>query len=278
MRPCRSVLFLPASNARAIEKARTLPVDVVILDLEDAVGPDDKVEARDRAVEAVAGGGFGNHQVGVRINGLDTAWGAADLESISAHAGLVLIPKAGAPEDIAAIARRAAPGTEIWAMIETPGAVVDLPSIAAAPGLTGLVLGANDLALGLRARRVPGRAPLTYAMGAVVAAARANGLAAIDSVFNDLEDAQGFAAECAQGRDFGFDGKSLIHPSQIDACNRAFSPSEAERTAAQAIVEAFARPENAGRGAIRVNGGMAERLHLAQAVHLLSLPGATGHD
>ena len=163
-------------------------------------------------------------------------------------------------------------------MIETPGAVVDLPSIAAAPGLTGLVLGANDLALGLRARRVPGRAPLTYAMGAMVAAARANELAAIDSVFNDLEDAQGFAAECAQGRDFGFDGKSLIHPSQIDACNRAFSPSEAERAAAQAIVDAFAQPENAGRGAIRVNGGMAERLHLAQAVHLLSLPGATGHD
>lgn len=278
MRPCRSVLYLPASNARAIEKARTLPADVVILDLEDAVGPEDKPDARASAVQALEDGGFGKRLVGARINGLDTTWGAEDLAAVGKLADLIVVPKAGSPQDVAKVAEALKPGAGLWAMIETARAVLDLPAIAATPGLTGLLLGSNDLALELRARHVPDRAPLAYAMGALVAAGRANGLTVIDAVFNDLEDAAGFAAECAQARDFGFDGKSLIHPSQIGPCNAAFSPLDAERAAAQAIVDAFAAPENAGKGAIRVGRGMAERLHLDQALHLLSLPRATDGD
>lgn len=275
MRPCRSVLYLPASNARAIEKARTLPADVVILDLEDAVGPEDKADARMRAVQALEEGGFGDRLVGVRINGLDTPWGPQDLEAVGEPADLIVAPKVASADDVAGVAVRLNPGAELWAMIETSRAVLDLPTITTAPRLTGLLLGSNDLALELRARHVPGRAPLWFAMSALVTAARASGLKVIDAVFNDLDNAEGFAAECVQARDFGFDGKSLIHPSQIAPCNLAFSPSTAERAAAQAIVDAFAAPENAGKGAIRAGGGMAERLHLAQALQLLSLPAAT---
>ncbi len=271
--PLRSVLFLPASNARAIDKARGLDCDAVILDLEDAVGPDDKAQARAMAVDTLSVGGFGERLVGVRVNGLDTPWGEADLSALQGTGvQLVVAPKVSSPADVAAVIACLPAGAALWAMIETARGLSDLPAIAASSGLSGLMLGANDLAKELRARRVPGRAPLHYAMGALVAQARAHGLSAIDSVFNDFRDADGFAIEATRGRDFGFDGKSLIHPSQIAPCNLAFSPDETEIAQAQAIVDAFSDPANAGRGVIRVGGVMAERLHLDDALRLLALP------
>lgn len=279
-RPRRSVLFLPASNARAVEKARTLPCDVVVLDLEDAVGPEAKADARAAAVAAVAQG-FGGRETAVRINGLDTPWGADDLAALAAAGpDVVIAPKIGSAAAVEVCDRALAgarEGLRLWAMIETPAAMMDLAAIAACAGsrLDALVLGVNDLTLGLGARAGPDRAPLHAAMSLTVAAARAHGLSPIDGVFNRLDDAEGFAAECAQGRTFGFQGKSLIHPSQIEPCNAAFSPDAAEVAWARAVVEAFAIPDNAGVGVLRVQGAMAERLHLDQARLILALHEAT---
>ncbi|MDK2746872.1 MAG: CoA ester lyase [Brevundimonas sp.] len=266
----RSVLYLPASNARAVEKARGLDCDVAILDLEDAVAPEAKSEARAAAVAAVKAGGFGP-RLGVRINALDTDWGEDDLDALAeAGVGLIVAPKVETVETVHAISARAR-GAALWAMIETPRGLIALHDIAAAGGrLDGLMLGVNDLAKALGTGAAPDREPFKPWLAALVVAARAHGLLAIDGVFNRIEDADGLAAEAAQGRLYGFDGKSLIHPSQIAAANAAFSPSEAEVARARDIVEAFAAPEAEGRGAIRVGGAMVERLHLDQAEALLA--------
>ena len=266
----KSVLYLPASNARAIEKARTLTCDVAVLDLEDAVAPEAKTEARAAAVEAVRSGGFGP-RLGVRINGLDTEWGADDLAAL-ARSGITLVvaPKVESAETVLALSAALPATAALIAMIETPAALMRLESIASAGGaLAGLMLGVNDLAATLGTGSSSDREPLKPWLAATVAAARMHGLAVLDGVFNRIDDAEGFAAECAQGRLYGFDGKSLIHPSQIAGANAAFAPSPAEVAQAEAIVAAFADPASDGRGAIRVNGAMVERLHLASAERLL---------
>lgn len=267
----RSVLYLPASNARAIQKARTLDCDVAVLDLEDAVAPEAKADARTAAVHAVRDGGFGP-RLGVRINGLDTEWGLDDLAAMkAAGAKLVVAPKVETPEMVHALTAGLARGSALWAMVETPRALLALAEIASADGaLDGLMLGVNDLAKALGTGTSSDREPFKPWLAMLVATARANGLLAVDGVFNRIDDAQGLAAEAAQGRLYGFDGKSLIHPSQIAAANAAFSPSENEVAQARAVVAAFAAPEAEGQGAIRVNGAMVERLHLDQAQALLA--------
>ena len=267
---------MPASNPRAIAKARTLPCDVVILDLEDAVAPERKDEARRAAMAAVAEGGFGPRELVVRINPVDTAAGAADLAALrdareAPHA--VLLPKLASAATVADARAALGDGPPLWAMIESAAALLALPAIVgAAPlGLAALVAGTNDLALDLRCRPDPARTPLLPALGQIVAAARAGGLAALDGVLNDLDDADRLAAECAQGRLWGFDGKTLIHPGQIKAANRAFSPMPDERRWAEAIVALFASPDHADAGAIRFEGAMVERLHLVEAQRILAL-------
>ncbi len=267
----RSVLYLPASNARAIEKARTLSCDVAVLDLEDAVAPEMKLEARAAAVAAAREGGFGP-RLGVRINGLDTPWGADDLKALrEAPVDLIVAPKVESATMIHALSAALRPGVALWAMIETPRALVDLSEIAGADGaLSGLMLGVNDLAKELKTGVSADREPLKPWLAAVVAHARANGLTVIDGVFNRIQDEAGFKAECAQGRLYGFDGKSLIHPSQIEGANAAFGASVEEVEWARKVVAAFATPEAEGLGVIRVEGEMVERLHLAQAQALLA--------
>jgi citrate lyase subunit beta/citryl-CoA lyase len=272
---------MPASNTSAVEKARTLPCDAVILDLEDGVAPEAKETARAQAIDAVRSGGFGRREVVIRANGLETPWGEADLAAL-AELGpdAILVPKISDSGDVARYdgrIARAPAHTSLWAMVETCRSLFHLDTIAGATKtsrLSCLVIGTNDLAKEMGARPGVGREPFLGALGLSVAAAKAYGLAIIDGVFNDLEDEAGFEAQCRQGRDFGFDGKTLIHPRQIDPCNRIFSPSREELADAQAVVDAFAAPENAGRGAIRVNGRMAERLHLLQAERLLAMASA----
>jgi citrate lyase subunit beta/citryl-CoA lyase len=278
LRPRRSALYLPASNAKAIAKARTLPCDMVILDLEDAVAPEMKDEARRAAVAAVNAGGFGHREVAIRANGLDTEWGAADLAAIAGTvADAVLVPKVNGPEDIIAYqnALGAAPASmQLWTMIETCASVGNLPAVAAMADTTRLslwVLGTNDLAKEMRAQLTPCRTPFLPFLSMAVAAARASGLAILDGVCNEFRDLDAFEAEARQGLMFGFDGKSLIHPAQIDPCNQVFSPSEAELTWANAVIEAFALPQNAGKGAIKVDGKMTELLHLEQARRLMAV-------
>ena len=277
-RPRRSVLYMPASNPRAIEKARTLPCDGVVLDLEDAVAPEAKDQARAAAVEAVKAGGFGPRELVIRVNGLDTPWGEADLKAV-AEAGpdAVLVPKIGDAGDIARYDGRlshARQTTRLWAMIETARSMFHLEGIGAAAKtsrLAALVLGPNDLAKETGMRMTPGREPFFAVFSLTVAAAKAHGIAALDGPFGGIEDEAGLERECRQGRDFGFDGKTLIHPSQIDAANRAYSPTFEEVAHARAVIAAFAEPGNAGRGAIRVNGRMAERLHLLEAEKVVAL-------
>ena len=277
-RPRRSALYLPASNAKAIAKARTLPADIVILDLEDAVAPDAKEDARVAAVAAVKEGGFGNREVAIRANGIDTEWGEADLAAIVVSgADAVLVPKVSSPEDIdryeAALAGAPA-HMQLWAMIETCASVFALDAIAAKAATTRLslwVMGTNDLAKEMRAQLTPERTPFLPFLSMAVAAARAHGVAILDGVCNEFRDLDVFRAEAEQGLLFGFDGKSLIHPAQIDPCNEVFSPSEDELAWARAVIDAFALPENAGKGAIRVEGKMAELLHLEQAKRLVAV-------
>ncbi|HEV7229004.1 CoA ester lyase [Brevundimonas sp.] len=269
----RSVLFLPASNPRAVEKARTLDCDVAILDLEDAVAPEMKAEARAAAVEAVRAGGFGP-RLGVRVNGEGTPWHADDLESLrEAGCGLIVLPKVEAAAPVVR-AVGAATGARLWAMIETPAALFRLPEIAGAhPALQALMLGVNDLAATLGTGPSEDREPLKPWLAAVVAAARMGGIAAIDGVFNRFHDDEGFARECAQGALHGFDGKSLIHPRQIAGANAAFSPSAEALARARTIVEAFEAPDATGRGAVSLDGEMVERLHLDAARRTLARAG-----
>ena len=269
----RSALYLPASNARAIAKARTLPCDVVILDCEDAVAPEEKAGAREAAVAAAREGGYGDRLLVARANGLDTEWGEADLDAL-AGAGFdaILVPKIASAADVARYAARIG-DAELWIMIETCASLFALEPIAAMAGstrLTTIVLGTNDLAKEMRARPGRDRAPFLPFIGFAVAAARLHGLDVLDGVYNAIDDADGFVAACAQSVDYGCDGRTLIHPSQIAACNAAFTPDAAALARAQAIVAAFAAPENAGRGALRVEGAMAERLHLDEARRLIA--------
>jgi len=270
-RPRRSVLYMPGSNTRAIDKARTLPVDGVILDLEDAVAPDAKAQARAQVVEAVKQGGFGSREVMIRINGLDTPWSSDDLTAAAAagpHA--IVVPKVSTVEQLEMIGQRlldmkADHKTRIWAMIETPAAIFNILALASEAHdsetrLAGFIMGTNDLAKETRARQVPGRAPMVSWLATCVLAARAHGIEILDGVYNDLGNAEGFVAECAQARDLGFDGKTLIHPGQLDACNATFTPPAAEVEHARKILAAFAKPENASRGAIQLDGRMVERL------------------
>ena len=277
-RPRRSALYMPASNAKAIEKARTLDCDVVILDLEDAVAPEAKEMARQQALDAVKAGGFGRREVVVRCNGLDTPWGADDIAAAAlAGPDAILVPKVNDAGDVArySAAMFSAPEkTQLWAMIETCRCLFALDDIAAAgksTRMTTWVMGTNDLAKEMRARQTPGREPFLAALGLSVAAARAYGLDILDGVYNGIEDAEGFEAICEQGVDFGFDGKTLIHPKQIEICNRVFSPAASEVAFARAVIAAFALPENQGKGAIRVEGRMAELLHLTQAQRLVAV-------
>jgi len=277
LRPRRSCLYMPGSNARALAKAATLPADVVILDLEDAVAPEEKAQARAQVRDTVIARPFGPREVVVRINALATPWGAADLkQAVAARPDAILAPKVSSAADVEALQAAidaAGGGVELWAMIETPRGVLNSPEIAACASrssLCVLVAGSNDLAKDLRVVPDPARQGLQVALSAIVLAGRAAGLAVIDGVFNGIGDAAGLEAECLQGRRLGFDGKSLIHPSQIEAANRLYAPTDEERERATAIVAAFAEPANAALGVLEVNGEMVERLHLEEARLLLS--------
>jgi citrate lyase subunit beta/citryl-CoA lyase len=271
---------MPGANAKALEKAKNLPADVLLLDLEDSVAPEAKVDARAQVAAAVQAGGYGKREVIVRVNALATAWGYDDIAAAGA-AGPdgVLAPKVESGDEVIALddamseagfAREAT----LWVMIETPRAILNLAPIAAAARgtrLSAFVMGTNDLAKEMRARPGAARTPFYAALSLAVMAARAEGLSAIDGVYNDIANAEGFEAECRHGLDFGFDGKTLIHPSQIDACNRVFAPSEEEIARAHAVIAAFAAPENAGKGVIRVDGKMTELLHLEEARRVVAV-------
>jgi citrate lyase subunit beta / citryl-CoA lyase len=275
-RPRRSVLYMPGSNVRAIEKARTLAVDAVVLDLEDSIAPDAKPAARAQVAEALAAGGFGSREVIVRVNGLETEWGLDDLNVIvRARPDAILVPKVSDPGKLEDVADRlvdvsADPKIRVWAMMETPLAMLRADAIAAVARddetrLSAFVMGTNDLAKETRARILPGRAGMLPWLMTCVAAARAYGLDVIDGVYNDLGNAEGFKEECAQARDLGFDGKTLIHPNQVDACNAAFSPTAEEVAQARKIMAAFDLPENRGKGVVALDGRMVERLHAEMA-------------
>ena len=274
MRPRRSVLYMPGANERALEKAKTLPADALILDLEDAVAPDAKAAARDRVCGLVDA--YGSREVTIRVNGAGTPWHAADLAAVaSAGPAAVVVPKVNSAAEVHKIeeALSSAPDhTAIWAMIETPVAVLDCASIAAASErLTVLVMGTNDLAKELMAAQVPGRAPLLTALSSCVLAARATGRIILDGVYNDVRDAAGFAEECRQSKDFGFDGKTLIHPGQVDPCNEIFAPSAEEIDHAHRVITAFEEASRDGRGVATVDGRMVENLHVAEAQRILAL-------
>jgi citrate lyase subunit beta / citryl-CoA lyase len=284
-RPRRSVLYMPASNAKALAKAKTLPADALILDLEDSVAPDQKIIAREQAAEAVRAGVFGGREVVIRVNGPHTLWGEEDLVAASAAGpDAVLLPKVDGPGAIMAAARTlreagAPDATRIWAMMETPNAILNAGSIASVAAdptsrFAVMVMGLNDLAKETRARLTPGRSTMIVWLARSVIAARAHGVDIIDGVYNDIRDLEGFGAECVQGRDMGFDGKTLIHPSQIDVCNEVFAPSSTEIENARAIVDAFALPENAGKGVIQLNGRMVELLHADMARRTLAIADA----
>ncbi len=276
IRPRRSVLYMPGSNARALEKAKTLAADGLILDLEDAVAPDAKEAARAQVAEAVKAGGFGSREVIVRINGLDSEWWLDDVNAIvGARPDGLLVPKVSSPDQLEAVAERLADigadhAIRVWAMMETPLAVLNARDIAAAAKdsetrLEGFVLGTNDLAKETGTRIVPGRAPMLPWLMTCIAAARAHHLAILDGVYNDLSDAVGFTVECAAACEMGFDGKTLIHPNQIAPCNAAFSPSAEEVAHARKIIAAFDLPENKGKGVVSLDGRMVERMHADMA-------------
>ena len=274
-RPRRSVLYMPSSNERALEKAKTLPVDALILDLEDAVAPDVKEQSRENACAAVRSGDYGRRELTIRVNGIGTRWHEDDLAAAAAAGpDAVVVPKVSSAAEVrqlvAALEAAGAPGhTKLWAMVETPVAMLHCEEIAAASErLTVLVMGTNDLAKELHAEHVPGRAPLLTGLGLCLLAARATGTVILDGVFNDVKDAEGFAAECLQGRQLGFDGKTLIHPGQVETCNETFAPSEAQVEEARGILAAW--EQGAGAGVVTFNGRMIENLHVETAQRVLS--------
>ena len=287
IRPRRSVLYMPGSNARALDKARSLPADALILDLEDAVAPDAKEIARAQVCEAVKAGGYGRRELIIRINALSTPWGKADLAAAAAAGpDAVLIPKVSTPGDVMVAARElreagAPEHTRLWAMMETPQAILSADLIVRvaldpASRLAALVMGTNDLAKETRARLTPGRPAMLAWLSICVAAARAHGVDIVDGVYNAIGDEAGLRAECEQGRDLGMDGKTLIHPGQIAIANEVFSPSAAETEWAKKIIAAFEQPENAAKGALQLDGRMVERLHAEMAKRTVAIAEAVG--
>jgi citrate lyase subunit beta/citryl-CoA lyase len=283
VRPRRSALYMPGSNARAIEKAKSLDADVVIFDLEDAVAPEEKTEARAQVCAAVKGGGYGRRELVIRVNGLDTPWVGADLAAaVEAEPSAILVPKVSTRSDLADVAERigAAPqGLQLWAMIETPLAILNLAEIAKYAGERGsrlscFVIGTNDLVKDARAELDGPRTAALYWLSATVTAARAYDVDVLDGVYNDFKDLEGFARECAQGQMLGMDGKTLIHPTQIAGANDAFTPAAAEVAWARKILEAFAQPENAGKGVIKIDGRMVELLHAEMAKRTVAIADA----
>ena len=261
-RPYRSALYIPGSKDRALDKARGLPVDVILFDLEDAVTPDAKIAARDTLFAALADGGYGSRLRMVRINGLDTAWGSADAAAVAAMAcDAVLLPKVNDVRDVDALAALI-PDLPIWAMMETPQGVLNAVSIAAHPRIAGFVLGTNDLAKDLNAR---GRAALMTSLQMCVLAAKAAGIIVLDGVYNAFKDDDGLWAECAEGRDLGFDGKTLIHPAQVAIANAAFGPTEDDIDLARRQIAAFEAAEADGQGVAVVDGRIVENLHIVTA-------------
>ncbi|KIZ19521.1 malyl-CoA thiolesterase [Streptomyces natalensis ATCC 27448] len=278
MRPRRSVLYMPGANERALEKAKSLPADALILDLEDAVAPDAKAEARERVAAAAASKEYGHREVTIRVNGPGTAWHADDLRA-AAEAGpdAVVVPKVDSAATVREVERAleaagAPDHTAIWAMVETPRAMLDARAVAAASErLTVLVMGTNDLAKELHAEHVPGRAPLLTGLSLALLGARDAGKAILDGVYNDVKDLAGFEAECVQARQFGFDGKTLIHPGQVAPCNEVFAPSDAQIAHARKVIDAFELATREGRGVVTVDGRMIENLHVEDARRILAL-------
>jgi citrate lyase subunit beta/citryl-CoA lyase len=276
---------MPGSNARALEKAKTLPADGVILDLEDSVAPDAKESARQQVADLVKAGGFGTREVFIRTNGFDTSWFTDDLTA-AAHAAPdgIVVPKISSPGQLETIGQRLLDmgtdhKTRIWAMIESPLAVFNVLSLAACARdsearLAGFVMGTNDLAKDTRARQVPGRWPMIGWLMNVIAAARIHGIDVLDGVYNNIGDAEGFVKECEQGRDMGFDGKTLIHPNQIAPCNTVFTPSDDEVKWARTMIAAFNLPENKSKGVVSIDGKMVERLHADMAKRTVAIADA----
>ena len=283
IRPRRSALYMPGSNTRALEKAKTLDADVVIFDLEDAVAPEAKGEARENICAAVRGGGYGRREVVVRVNAPDTEWVKDDVSAIAAAGpDAILIPKVSRPEDLETVGSlipAGAPDLKLWAMIETPLGILNVSQIAAcaegkAARLSCFVLGTNDLVKETRAELDAERSVAMYWLSATVTAARAYGIDVLDGVYNDFKDLEGFGRECAQGRQLGMDGKTLIHPTQIDGANAAFSPSPEDVAWARQILAAFEEPENQGKGVIKIDGRMVELLHAEMAQRTVAIADA----
>lgn len=280
LRPRRSVLYMPAANERALEKAQTIPSDALIFDLEDAVAPDAKEQARANAVAAARSGAYGRREITIRCNGLDTAWGEADIAAAATStAAAVVIPKVSSVATLDSVSRaldaaQAPSEMRIWAMIETPTAIFDVRAIAAHPRVNVLVMGTNDLAKELRAAQIPGRAPLLPHLATALLGAREAGVCILDGVFNDVKDPDGFRAECIVGAQMGFDGKTLIHPSQVEPCNDVWAPTEAETLHARRVIAAFEEAVADGRGVVTVDGRMIENLHVDNARRALAVADA----
>jgi citrate lyase subunit beta/citryl-CoA lyase len=288
VRPRRSVLYMPGANERALEKAKSLPADALILDLEDSVAPEAKPAAREKVCAVVKDGGYGRRELVIRPNALETAWGTADiLAAAEAAPDAILIPKVAHPGDIISAAKilksvHAPDKTKLWAMMEMPMAILNAKEIAAVGAdpenrLTCLVLGTNDLLKESRARALHNRFAVVPWLAMTVVAARAYGLDIIDGVYNDYKDEAGFREECEHGRTLGMDGKTLIHPSQVAPCNEVFCPTEEEVTWSHKIIAAFEQPDNAKKGVITVEGKMVERLHLVQAKRTVAISRAVSH-
>src|SRR5262245_8861786 len=275
MRPRRSVLFMPGSNARALEKARTLPADALILDLEDAVAPAAKAEARARVLAAVRAGGYGSREVIVRVNGPGTPWGADDLAAV-AHAGVdaVLLPKVESANAVNAATSVLGPAAAVWCMLETPRGILNAPTIAAAPQVAALVMGTSDLGKDLHVRPTRDRLPLLTSLELCVLAARAAGITALDGVHLDLDDDDGFAAACRQAADLGFDGKTLIHPRQVATANEVFAPAAIEVDWARRVLAAHGDALARGHGVVVLDGRLVENLHVEDARRVLALADA----
>jgi citrate lyase subunit beta/citryl-CoA lyase len=285
IRPRRSLLFMPGSNARALEKARGLPADGLILDLEDSVAPDAKEKAREQIAQVIQAKGFGRREVLIRTNDLNTNWWKDDVAMAAAVVpDGILVPKISTVDDLCTVGARlaevGAPASiKVWAMIETARAVLDADKLASSASdtrarLVGFVFGPNDISRETRIRMLPGRTAMISMIIHCILAARAHGLNILDGPYSDIGNIDGFAAECAQGRDLGFDGKTLIHPSQIEACNAIFTPPPEEVAEARKIIAAFERPENASRGAIQLDGRMVERLHADMAKRTIAIADA----
>lgn len=281
LRPRRSVLYMPAANERALEKAKTIAADAIIFDLEDAVAPDAKESARPNAVAAASSGEYGHRELTIRCNGLDTPWGADDLRAAAGSgASAVVVPKVGSVaylDEISAIldGAGAAESLKIWAMIETPAAIFDVRAIAAHPRVAVLVMGTNDLAREIRSRLgAADRHPLVPHLATALLAAREAGKVILDGVYNDVKDLDGFRSECVQGMELGFDGKTLIHPGQVDITNEVWAPTEAEVTHARKVIDAFDEGLREGKGVVTVDGRMIENLHVANALRVIAVADA----